>query len=147
MLKLIWKREIKVIRKVVAKDLKLVNELIKNLDPNEIVSKKLLDHPFYRYLVYELNSEIIAVLKYSIIYERIEIDYIYVLEKYRRKGVATKLINYIVEENKNCKNFSLEVRKSNIAAQKLYENLGFKVVNIRKNYYGNEDALIYMRSE
>ena len=38
----------------------------------------------------------------------------------------------------------LEVRNSNIPAQKLYEKHGFKQITIRKNYYDNsEDALIY----
>ena len=38
----------------------------------------------------------------------------------------------------------LEVRRSNIPAQKLYEKHGFKQIAIRNNYYDNtEDALIY----
>ena len=41
----------------------------------------------------------------------------------------------------------LEVRKSNISAQKLYEKNGFKKISVRKNYYDNiEDAFIYLKA-
>ena len=42
----------------------------------------------------------------------------------------------------------LEVRKSNLAAQKCYEKFGFKIYHTRKNYYDKplEDALL-MRKE
>ena len=40
---------------------------------------------------------------------------------------------------------TLEVRKSNLSAQKLYERLGFRCVGLRPKYYtdNNEDACIY----
>ena len=44
---------------------------------------------------------------------------------------------------------TLEVRRSNVAALKLYERLGFSVSAIRKEYYDHpvEDALILWRDE
>ena len=38
----------------------------------------------------------------------------------------------------------LEVRASNVIAQKLYQNLGFKAYHTRKNYYQDpvEDAIL-----
>ena len=65
---------------------------------------------------------------------------------YRRKGIAEKLINHLVEELKNRGSHALllEVRASNAPAIALYEKLGFTQVGCRKNYYHNprEDALI-----
>jgi ribosomal-protein-alanine N-acetyltransferase len=65
---------------------------------------------------------------------------------YRRKGIATALVKYILEvfSSYGCKDVFLEVRRSNIAAIKLYEKLGFCQVGIRKDYYQfpQEDALI-----
>ena len=39
---------------------------------------------------------------------------------------------------------TLEVRRSNTAAKKLYERLGFETVGVRRNYYSTpvEDALV-----
>ena len=65
---------------------------------------------------------------------------------FRRKGIAEKLINHLVEELKNRGSHALllEVRASNAPAIALYEKLGFTQVGCRKNYYHNprEDALI-----
>jgi ribosomal-protein-alanine N-acetyltransferase len=39
-------------------------------------------------------------------------------------------------------NLTLEVRVSNEAARRLYEEFGFEPVGVRRNYYRDEDALI-----
>ena len=48
-------------------------------------------------------------------------------------------------ENNNCSNITLEVRKSNIIAINIYKKFKFKVIAERKNYYGNEDAIMMLR--
>jgi ribosomal-protein-alanine N-acetyltransferase len=67
---------------------------------------------------------------------------------FRRRDVATILMNEAIRElkKKDCVFMYLEVRISNIGAQKFYERFGFKVETIRKKYYGNpdEDALLMM---
>lgn len=65
---------------------------------------------------------------------------------YRRRGIAEKLVDALVEELKAIESYSLtlEVRASNAPAIALYEKLGFVQTGLRKNYYRNpkEDALI-----
>jgi ribosomal-protein-alanine N-acetyltransferase len=67
---------------------------------------------------------------------------------YRRLGIATVLLENVIQELKidGCRFLYLEVRSSNYAAKKLYERFGFKIVGIRKNYYVSpaEDAVIMM---
>ncbi len=68
-----------------------------------------------------------------------------VLPEYRRKGIAKKLIKYVIDTFKNDLRFiSLEVRVSNQNAISLYEKLGFEKVGLRKRFYTSptEDALI-----
>lgn len=63
---------------------------------------------------------------------------------FRRKGVATWLMETalgIMKDNLVSEVY-LEVRRSNAAARRLYYNLGFKEVFERKNYYGDEDAIV-----
>lgn len=66
--------------------------------------------------------------------------------RYRNMGIATALVDYIVEELKlrACKFVYLEVRASNHTALRLYKNFGFEVAGIRKKYYifPDEDAVI-----
>lgn len=65
---------------------------------------------------------------------------------FRRRGVAEKLVNALVERlaggGSHC--LMLEVRASNAPAIALYGKLGFRQVGLRKNYYRNprENALI-----
>ena len=69
-----------------------------------------------------------------------------VVPEYRRKGIGRKLMNVLIETCRelNVAVVSLEVRESNIAAQKLYEELGFVRVGTRKGFYSSpkEDALV-----
>ena len=65
---------------------------------------------------------------------------------YRRRGIAWKLVENLVEalQKMDVTCLTLEVRASNEPAKALYEKLGFIQVGRRPNYYRNpkEDALI-----
>ncbi|MEK6275504.1 MAG: ribosomal protein S18-alanine N-acetyltransferase [Actinomycetota bacterium] len=69
-----------------------------------------------------------------------------VADPYRRRGVATGLMERLFEETSRDgrRGYTLEVRVSNEAAIRLYEGLGFKARGIRRGYYtdNREDALI-----
>jgi [ribosomal protein S18]-alanine N-acetyltransferase len=69
----------------------------------------------------------------------------------RGQGIGTHLINRVFEEAKRlgARRATLEVRRSNEAARRLYERLGFYVAGTRPNYYTNpvEDALILWRDD
>lgn len=66
---------------------------------------------------------------------------------FRQKGVAYEMLTQLLlrgEQDFGIKEFTLEVRYSNIGAIHLYEKLGFVSEGIRKNFYEEpvEDALI-----
>ena len=50
-------------------------------------------------------------------------------------------------QKENCPDITLEVRVSNIAAQKLYAKAGFINEGIRKKYYDNTYDAILMKLE
>ena len=66
----------------------------------------------------------------------------------RRFGFGSRLLSHIVDFARAgaCKLVTLEVRRSNEAAQRLYRRFGFRAVGIRPNYYAddNEDALVML---
>ena len=72
---------------------------------------------------------------------------IYVDKDYRKKHIATKLMNhYFNNLNSSIKRVLLEVSINNKSAISLYEKLGFKCINVRKNYYKDgSDAMIMER--
>lgn len=62
----------------------------------------------------------------------------------RRRGVATFLLRESFARMRRNLVFEvfLEVRKSNAAARELYRRFGFREAFERKNYYGDEDAIV-----
>ena len=67
----------------------------------------------------------------------------------QRRGIATALLERLFELTRDDerRGFTLEVRVSNDAAIRLYEQLGFEARGIRRGYYtdNREDALIMWR--
>jgi len=101
-------------------------------------------NPFARRIEYVIEDKVIGYLEYSLIYDRIEIDNFSVLEKYRREGIGTKLMSYLVSLAISLRvvNITLEVRVSNDIAINLYKKFGFREVALRKYYYGDEDGIL-----
>ena len=70
---------------------------------------------------------------------------IIVKPEYQNQGIGSVLLKYIID-NKQDKKIMLEVRSKNINAIKLYQKYDFKIINIRKNYYKDDDAIIMERN-
>jgi ribosomal-protein-alanine N-acetyltransferase len=66
--------------------------------------------------------------------------------EFRRQRIGRTLLQQVVEQarSRNSSRVTLEVRVSNIAAQKLYDSVGFMSRGLRKGYYSDdgEDAVI-----
>ena len=101
------------------------------------------ENPFLKNYVYIVDDLPVGLISYSLIYDRIELEYIWVKDEYRRIGIASKLMDKMFDESVN--NITLEVRTSNISAIGLYKKYGFKVVSTRENYYGSDDAYLMIR--
>lgn len=106
--------------------------------------EKIEKNPFKRYVEYVQDNEVIAEMQYSVIYDRMELDNIFVKEEYRKKGIGNKLMSYLVSVaiSENVVNITLEVRISNEVARNLYKKFGFREVALRKLYYGDEDGIL-----
>lgn len=110
------------------------------LDINDI--KNELNNPFVNIYVYLVDDYVVGYLNYSLIYDRIELNQIEVLDSYRRNGIGSFLVNYLVGLELP---ITLEVKEDNISAIGLYEKYGFKKVAIRKGYYNGVDGILMER--
>ena len=70
---------------------------------------------------------------------------------YRNRKIAEGIMNVLLEHTirAGILHHTLEVRRSNEPAIKLYRKLGFEEGGVRKGYYrfGDEDAIIMWRHE
>ena len=64
-----------------------------------------------------------------------EILIIYVCKDFRKKGLGTKLLNIIEENNTRLKKIYLEVSKNNSEGISFYTKMKFKEMHTRKNYF------------
>lgn len=110
----------------------------------EIDLKNIISNPFTKIYIYEDNYEKKGFIIASKYYERMEIDYIYVCEKYRKMGIGNKLIAFLIENNHDIVNITLEVDTTNKAAINLYEKNNFQIVATRERYYKNGNSAYLM---
>ncbi|MCR4563551.1 MAG: ribosomal protein S18-alanine N-acetyltransferase [Clostridiales bacterium] len=105
------------------------------------------DNPTAVFFTSKQDGKVIGYIGSNNILGEVFITNIAVKNEYRRTGVASLLLDTLIKKCKSEKAvyITLEVRKSNFAAIKLYEKYGFSLVGERKNFYSNpdEDALLY----
>jgi [ribosomal protein S18]-alanine N-acetyltransferase len=67
-----------------------------------------------------------------------------VLPKFRRYGVATRLLDYARKDycREKCEKILLEVREGNSGARSFYRHYGFQERGFRPKYYGDEGAVL-----
>lgn len=109
----------------------------------EKLKKELEDNPFGKILLYVKDNRIVAYLYYSEIYERAEINNIEVESKYQNQKIGTELLEFLTKTVD--KTISLEVRKDNYYAIKLYKKFNFQEKAIRKGYYQGIDGILMVR--
>ena len=108
-----------------------------------------LSNSLANYIVAKCDNKIVGFVGTWIIIDEAHITNIAVHPDFRRNNIASTLLDALIELTKNakCNAYTLEVRSSNIPAQKLYKKYGFVEQGIRKNYYqdNKEDAIIMWR--
>ncbi len=111
---------------------------------SEKMIEEELSNPCAHFLVCECDGEVCGYVGLHTILDEGYITNIAVSEKYRRKGVASALLEKLISNSDELVFITLEVRVSNAPAIALYERFGFENVGVRRNYYTNprEDALL-----
>ena len=103
----------------------------------------MLETPVSRLYVARDHACIVAFCACRIFDDELHINTIAVDETRRRQGIARTLLHDVLERT-GARRATLEVRRSNVAALRLYEALGFTVTAVRPRYYEKpeEDGLI-----
>jgi len=114
---------------------------------NVTTLKSELLNPNSKYIVAKFNNTIVGFAGIWKSVDEVHITNIVVNKNFRKQNIGSLMLSKLIGLAKlepNISSITLEVNSNNIAAIKLYEKFGFKVVGLRKKYYNNiDDAIIY----
>jgi len=110
-----------------------------------------LENPDVSYLYALRLPRIAGFCSFWLVLDELHINNLAVRAEYQGQGFGTALLRHVLDvgADRGAARATLEVRKSNAAAIRLYERLGFEIAATRPNYYVSppEDALILWRQE
>ena len=90
---------------------------------------------------YTDGEKILGYLEIRLVDGVVDIMNLYVNEEDRHKGIATALMNEMIEKE-DYSRIMLEVNENNNEAIRLYSKLGFTEISLRERYYGEDAAII-----
>lgn len=126
------------IREITESDIEIINSL-------SSYKVTLGINPFNKCMCITLAEEIIGYIEYAHIYDKGELNYIFIIPKYRNKGYASKLLNFMFEDLRSVKNITLEVSVNNTSAINLYKKNNFQIVSTRERYYNGVDGYLMLK--
>jgi len=101
---------------------------------------------YARSILAAIDGRIAGYILFWLLPGAVDIHNVAVHSDFRRRGLGRRLLEQVVLEarGRGSSRITLEVRKSNLPAQKLYESMGFTVTGVRKGYYSDdgEDAFL-----
>ncbi len=137
------------IREMKADDVEIVSKIESEVFSMPWSAKdflEMVEADYAYYYVAEVDGEIAGCCGIRNIAGEGEITNVVVAPPYRKKGIALKMMEYMLEKavEVGIGDCTLEVRVSNQPAIRLYERLGFKGEGVRPHFYDkpDEDALI-----
>lgn len=99
-----------------------------------------------RSVLAEMEGRIVGYVLFWLLSEDVDIHNIAVHPEFRRHGIGRGLLEQVVAaaRHREYTRVTLDVRRSNAPAQRLYESFGFTLRGVRKGYYSDngEDALV-----
>jgi [ribosomal protein S18]-alanine N-acetyltransferase len=106
---------------------------------------ELKENPYSFVFVAQWQGQIIGYIDWWQTFQTAQINNLAVHPQWQRRHVGETLLTDTLSRIKlaQCQNITLEVRVSNLAAQKLYLKHGFKILLTKPAYYDNgEDAYL-----
>lgn len=136
------------VNKITVEELERFNELgfqVNNNFSNVFNLKDIIESQYDDVYGYYIDNKLVGFIHITKLYETMDIVNVVVDGDYRKQGIATKLIDYVIGLFNDVENVMLEVNENNIAAISLYKKSKFEVISKRNNYYGSDAALIMKR--
>lgn len=138
------------IRKMVLEDVEAVYEIEKRSYTTSwskrIFKDEVIHNAHAWYAVVEYKEEIVGYAGMWVVYDDAQITNIAIDPSFRGRRFGERLFRFMFQSAValQAERLSLEVRVSNVIAQKMYRKFGLVPGGIRKGYYtdNNEDAVV-----
>jgi ribosomal-protein-alanine N-acetyltransferase len=115
----------------------------------EMYESEIANSRVSRVYILREDGRVLGFCSLWLILDELHINNLAIHPDARGRGLGSRLLSRVLEEGagEGARRATLEVRRSNDAARRLYRRMGFELVGTRRNYYSNpvEDALILWR--
>jgi ribosomal-protein-alanine N-acetyltransferase len=95
-----------------------------------------------------VTRQVVAFGNYWLVADEVHVLNLASLPQARRAGHASRMLAHMIDfaRRELCRYVTLEVRRSNAAALRLYRRFAFRAVGVRPNYYAEdqEDAIVML---
>ena len=133
-------------------DIEYIIDMEKECFESHAWTKEMIESDFEKRSIYTIcktnDDEPIGYLAFLDLDTECEILRLGVRKKFRKQGYAQALIEFLIDfcSDRKKEKIFLEVSSSNTIAKKLYIQMGFNLLNVRKNYYSQgDDAENYIK--
>ena len=105
-----------------------------NYEKSAKIYSEIVNNPAYHNIVAKTNGQVVGLATVIINYDIVDqlkpfitVWNLSVKREYRRKGIATKILEYVYEfaKKSNCDFIAFQADAKNVIAQKLYDKLGY----------------------
>ena len=138
----------KTIRKASLDDLNQIYLIEKDVFSNEHWTLKMVESELKNFLrtttwIIEESTAILSYCMMRIFCNEANIINMAIKSSRQGEGLGSLLLGYVLNQLPINSSVFLEVKEGNLSAINLYQRLGFKLINLRRNYYKDgSDALL-----
>jgi [ribosomal protein S18]-alanine N-acetyltransferase len=112
----------------------------------EMYEEELRNDRSFIFVARRAECRVVGYCSFWVIIDEVHVNNIAVRPEWRRHGIGRALVEHLLAEGRirRCRAATLEVRRSNVAALRLYERVGFAQRGVRRRYYRDpdDDALV-----
>ncbi len=133
-------------RRHLARVMEIERQVYQNPWSRGVFESELSQGPTRMYVIASKGRDMVGYCGTLYVLDEAHVTNIAVHPEWQNMGIGTRLLCEVVWRawKRDIRAITLEVRVSNLTAQRLYGKFGFQPVGVRKGYYqeNNEDALI-----
>ena len=142
----------KTIRKASLDDLKQIYQIEKDVFIKDhwtygMVERELENLSGQTTWIIEESSVILGYCMMRIFCNEANITNMAIKSSRQKQGLGSFLLDHVLNQLPIKSSVFLEVKEGNLSAINLYQRLGFKVINLRSNYYKDGKAALIMHLE